>query len=261
MNFPFRFLSAAEGNANALTPVFERRDYDVCTVEYVTSGRGFLEVNGKRFQPEADCIYFLPKHSDHQYYPDRTDPWQKLFIVVDGSFMEELIRIYNLDNIYCFSGCGHMKHWFEHWVHENDQSRTDEQYAVEFHQFTAELADHIRTGQQKINPYVRKLYDQLHLAFEKKFSLSDFAADTPYTEVHLIRLFQQKYHITPYKFRMKLKMEQAKVLLLHSALSVKEIADHLGFFNAYHFSSYFKKWYGKSPVIYRKIHAAVPRKL
>jgi AraC family transcriptional activator of pobA len=47
---------------------------------------------------------------------------------------------------------------------------------------------------------------------------------------------------------------EAKALLQDTALSVKEIADRLGFLEAPHFSNYFKKHTSLSPVEYRKQH-------
>jgi AraC family transcriptional activator of pobA len=47
---------------------------------------------------------------------------------------------------------------------------------------------------------------------------------------------------------------EAKVLLQDTTLSVKEIADRLGFLEAPHFSNYFKKHTSLSPVEYRKQH-------
>ena len=82
---------------------------------------------------ETDQMFF--QHSNHRYYPDRRDPWQKLFIVVDGDFMEELLRIHGLREVYHIRACRSLKHWFEHWVDQGSAPRSQEQYAVEFHQF------------------------------------------------------------------------------------------------------------------------------
>jgi AraC-like DNA-binding protein len=49
---------------------------------------------------------------------------------------------------------------------------------------------------------------------------------------------------------------EAKSLLQHSPVSIKEIAYLLGFNESAHFSSYFKKHTNISPVLYRKQHAA-----
>lgn len=45
---------------------------------------------------------------------------------------------------------------------------------------------------------------------------------------------------------------EAKSLLQHSGISIKEIADRLGFTEPAHFSNYFKKHTAQSPVVYRR---------
>lgn len=49
---------------------------------------------------------------------------------------------------------------------------------------------------------------------------------------------------------------EARSLLQHSPASIKEIASQLGFTESTHFSNYFKKQTGVSPVLYRKQHAS-----
>jgi len=49
-------------------------------------------------------------------------------------------------------------------------------------------------------------------------------------------------------------ISEAKVLLQNQQLSIKEIANRLGFIEAPHFSNYFKKNSSQSPVEYRKLH-------
>jgi AraC family transcriptional activator of pobA len=50
---------------------------------------------------------------------------------------------------------------------------------------------------------------------------------------------------------------EAKSLLQQSAISVKEIAFLLGFSESAHFSNYFKKHTGLSPILYRKEHSGI----
>ena len=50
-------------------------------------------------------------------------------------------------------------------------------------------------------------------------------------------------------------ISEAKVLLQNPQLSIKEIANRLGFIEAPHFSNYFKKNTSQSPIEYRKLHS------
>ena len=64
--------------------------------------------------------------------------------------------------------------------------------------------------------------------------------------------FKKKYGITAIEYQKQKKIETAKRLLEGDALSVKEIASHLGFCDAAYFSAYFKKYTGLTPKEYKK---------
>ena len=72
-----------------------------------------------------------------------------------------------------------------------------------------------------------------------------------YTKSHLIRIFKEKYGITPYDYLLERKTNLAKFLLLNTVLSIGEIAAKLGFANSHYFSNFFSKRVGKSPSKYR----------
>ena len=58
--------------------------------------------------------------------------------------------------------------------------------------------------------------------------------------------------MTPKEYLLRLRLEKAKQLLLYSALSIKEIASTLDFFDQYHFSRFFRTRTGYSPTAYRE---------
>lgn len=68
----------------------------------------------------------------------------------------------------------------------------------------------------------------------------------------LTRGFKKKYGVTPIEYQKQKKIESAKQLLISDTLSVKEIANHLGFCDAAYFSAYFKKYTGLTPKEYKK---------
>ncbi|MNI06603.1 HTH-type transcriptional activator Btr [compost metagenome] len=50
----------------------------------------------------------------------------------------------------------------------------------------------------------------------------------------------------------RLKMAEAKKILLNTEVTVKEISDALGYKDVFYFSRLFKKYVGVAPIIYRK---------
>ena len=251
--FPFQLLTAARGDADAKTPVFERSDYDACTVEYVEHGRGFLEINGYSCTPGPESIYILSKHSSHRYSPDRGDPWKKLFFVVDGELMEYLFEIYGLTETYYVPGCPHLREFFlEMFRLPLNTDEGNRRGALVFHNLLSELSLSVRRPPRRSNPELDRLKNVLDSSVNGSFLLADYARRTPWSEAHLIRLFRSEFKQTPYEYLMSRKIEQAKKLLLYSSFSIKEIAEHLSFSDQYYFSNYFKLRCGLSPKKFRE---------
>jgi AraC-like DNA-binding protein len=76
------------------------------------------------------------------------------------------------------------------------------------------------------------------------------------TPQHLIRLFRQKYRITPGRYLWRTRVERGAGLLAATGLTVGEIADRCGFRNPFHFSRLLREMQGVSPRQFRQRMAA-----
>ena len=250
--FPFQFFAATTASANSRTGSITRKDYELCTVEYVLSGAGGLEINGHSFRPEKDSVYVLARHSTHTYWPDRADPWQKLFFVISGDMMHYLFRAYAMEEVYYIPNCPGLKRHFEAMLALNQNAPdTNSRAALIFHQFVEEAARIVYGMSAELPPEVEQLKNALDESLESGFKLESCAAKLGFSEAHLIRSFSQAFQTTPYEYLMNRKIETAKRLLLYSRLSIKEIAARLSFSDQYYFSNYFKRKTGASPRCYR----------
>lgn len=251
---PFKLISSSRGDADAKTPVFSRRDYSVCTIEYVESGRGFLEINGSRFEPEADSVYILAKHSTHRYWPKRDDPWKKKFIVADGPMMEYLFRIYELENVYYIPDCARVKNIFSDLLalHAGTEEG-DRKGALLFHELLSELSVVFYGKNNEKNPVIETLKRTLDSSEKIRFRLAEYAEKAGKSEAYLIRMFREAYSVSPYQYLLMRKLNMAKQLLRYSNLSIKEIAEQLCFSDQYYFSNCFKKAFGISPKFFKRI--------
>lgn len=250
--FPFQLFAATEAVANSRTGSITRKNYELCTVEYVSAGAGGLEINGHSYHPVRDSVYVLSQYSTHTYWPDRNDPWQKLFFVISGDMMHYLLKAYRLEEVYYIPNCPGLKKHFEAMFTVNHNSPdSNQQAALIFHQFVEEAARIVYGMHTKLPPEVEQLKGALDEALEGGFNLEEYAGKQGFSEAHLIRSFRHAFNTTPYEYLMNKKIEMAKRLLLYSKLSVKEIAAQLSFSDQYYFSNYFKRKTGTSPRSFR----------
>ncbi|MBM7655548.1 AraC family transcriptional regulator [Neobacillus cucumis] len=67
-----------------------------------------------------------------------------------------------------------------------------------------------------------------------------------------LEVFQKIYQMSPRKYLSGLKLQESKILLQQPEISLKEIANRLGYKNLSHFSRQFKRWTGLNPSEFRK---------
>jgi len=254
--FPFRLLSFARVSGDIHTPVIRRQNASRCVVEYVIRGRGYLAIDGHSFHAETGSVYFLHLGSTHAYWPDPEDPWEKLFFVADGPLLEELIRAYRLSDVYYIPSAEELLPYFETFLRFNSWSpRLHEHAAVIFHQFAAacsELLYHPGERSKHCPEKIRNLKTVLDRSSEQKFVLETYCRSAGLSTAYAIRAFRRAFNATPKEYLLRLRLEKAKQLLLYSALSIKEIASTLDFFDQYHFSRFFRMRTGYSPTAYRE---------
>ena len=259
VGFPFTFMAATYGIADARTALIERSDYECCTVEFIYQGKGFLEINGQSFRPGENSIYFLHKHSQHRYWPDKADPWSKMFFVIDGDFMEYLLRTYQIGETYYIPDCPQLKKYFDEMMQlRNGVGDVHRQAAIIFHRLLEEChALLYGMPGEFVHPEVLALKKALDNSVERRMSLDRYCREADCSCATMIRRFRKHFGTSPYDYLMQKRIEEARLMLRHSAFSVKEIASRLKFSDQYYFSNYFKRKTGISPQYYRKKNTAL----
>ena len=250
---PFILYMARDISSNRETPIITRYDYKFCTVEYVLSGGGTLQIGGQEFHIKKDSVYFLPQGSDHTYWPDPNKPWKKCYFVIGGTLMSTLLKAYGLENVYHIPDCPELKKYFDVMkALYRTTMESNQDGAVIFHQFAAHAAKVYSGLRSQIPREIEKLKQCLDASIQKKFVLEQYAEKRHLSGSHLIRSFCRHYKMTPYDYLMEQKMKSARSLLLYSSMSIKEIAEHLAFSDQYYFSNYFKRKHGMSPKEFRE---------
>lgn len=102
------------------------------------------------------------------------------------------------------------------------------------------------------HPNLIKAIDQLGENLDRPLDRDEFAKRLGLSVRHLERLFATRLQTTINKYHMKLRMEQARILIKQSTLSLTEISIATGFVNFSHFSRVYKKTFGLTPRDSRK---------
>lgn len=121
------------------------------------------------------------------------------------------------------------------------------------------LAVHLATKYSTQAPRLREWNGGLtrrQLAQALDFVHANFAQDVPLTTLasvaglspyHFARLFKQSTGLAPHQYLIRVRVERARGLMLHSNESITSIATQVGFCDQSHFSTHFKRIYGVTP--------------
>ena len=218
-------------------------------MEYVVSGGGFVECEGRLERFSAGDIYMLPPGKSNSYGHDPAMPWEKLFFVADGRFCDELFHIHGFDGFVALRRCWRLRHFFEEFLllPQNDSRKSAIAGAALLHSFLAEAAllrDQENSGTMS---HAEKLRERLESASNDRLVIAEYARSVGISREHLIRSFREVYGETPYGFQLRRRLETASRLLRYTELSVKEIAYRLDFCGPGYFAVCFRKKFNMTP--------------
>lgn len=105
------------------------------------------------------------------------------------------------------------------------------------------------------NPVLEQLkpaiaFMDLHLTDNP--SLEEIAKNVHLSPNYFHRKFTNTFHITPFNYMLKRRLDLGRQLLLNTNLTLQHIAKRCGFYCEFHFSKTFKKHYSLSPKQFRK---------
>ena len=96
------------------------------------------------------------------------------------------------------------------------------------------------------------LKSHLSSDFDSRMDLESISAKYGISSKSITRMFKKHLNMTPGEYRNAARNEAAKRLLQTTGLSVKEIAEKLGYSNQFHFSNFFKRINGVPPRMFRE---------
>lgn len=95
--------------------------------------------------------------------------------------------------------------------------------------------------------HVQALQRYITEHYQQNLTIEELASIIERTPNYVTAIFKDIIGITPIAYLHQVRISVAKELLLHSAMTVGEVASHLGFYDTSHFHRIFRKHTGQSP--------------
>lgn len=237
------------------TPTYTltRSKSNVAVIEYIISGEGYVVIDDKPYHVSQDMIYFLPQGMNQRYYADAINPFEKIFLNVNGSICEHLRLGYGLNSKYFFQGDG-LKPLFIRILEtiRSDMSDGEMQSALQgiFVEIISRISAVVKENRHSSEALAIKNY--LDSNTERIVFSNELEKLTFRSKDYCQKLFLREFGITPYAYQMEQKIQIAKSLLENSQMTISEIAQSVGYSDIHYFSNLFQKKCGLRPLAYRK---------
>ncbi|MDD2601158.1 MAG: AraC family transcriptional regulator [Kiritimatiellae bacterium] len=102
-----------------------------------------------------------------------------------------------------------------------------------------------------VNAIVAAATAYIELRSAEPLQISDLVRHLGFSRARVFELFRAGTGMTPNDYLQRCRVRKARKLLIHSALSVTEVALDAGFSSSQYFSQVFKKYTGMTPSRYR----------
>ncbi len=229
---------------------------ETCVVEYIIKGSGTLELDGKKYNPKAGDMYILPLGSHQKYQSSADDPWEKIFINLQGSSIPRLIKAYNLHHQVLFHNCEFLYPIFVELVKKTKEDISNSQIMEECNMLLNKLFMRLSKKFEEdtdIPDEVRLVKDYIDSHLSQEVSIDELSSIIFRSNDYTNKVFRKYYGLPPYTYYLNKKIEMAKVLLSNTALNIKQIAERLGYKESHYFSKQFHLVTGMTPKEYRQI--------
>lgn len=226
--------------------------YDYYVFEYVVKGVGYIETPEEKYTVSEGDFYFLNKLRYHIYYSDPDHPYEKIFVVLKGSFVDFLVSNYLSNDSVYIKKCNIsslMMHIINILSREGPINYDRLALSVlELFQQVFPAPYRAKPSSNRI-PEMVKNYIDAHIT--EKISLDDISNSLYISKSHIERSFKKEYNQTPIAYWANQRISQVASMLVTTNYSLAQIAQMLGFSDVKYMSKSFKKIKGKTPMEYR----------
>jgi AraC family transcriptional regulator, arabinose operon regulatory protein len=236
--------------------VVDRKNSNIYCIEYVINGEGTVHVDDQVFYPSKGDVYILPIGRHQHYYSSHDNPWEKIWMNVYGPLCDALFQVYHLENILWIKDLD-LYHLFKQNLdlcEQKDLSTSEvfEKSSLIFHEILAKISMYLYKTPITKNVVAYKAKEYIDKNIYDRFTMDDIAKIACLSPSQANRVFKKEYGITPYDYILSKKIETAKLLLINTNISIKNIAYKLNFLDEHYFSKIFKARTGTSPKSYRR---------
>jgi len=230
---------------------------------FCLEGSGFVMIRGQTHSVTAGQAVWIDGYHPHAHWPDSTHPWELYWLRMNAPWLEATRRILSVSQRPVFPSVDRRKvtrifnHVFDFMTRRPPaleallHAEAGRLVACLFEARQSE-PDAISQTVSEVPGELREVITQMSLYPHRPWRLAQLARLARLSVPHFCRRFRQVFHAAPIDWLRRERITRAKRRLLESGDSIKEIAEQVGYHDAFYFSRDFKRYTGSSPSDYRR---------
>lgn len=232
-----------------------RRDYQLIIV---SKGSAVFKHKECEITLMNNEMILIPPYERNEYH--YSDPIDALWIHFSGTAVREILETYDIKPFtkYIISNSSHFLSYAEKIIKEFQLKRIGY-----MNNCNGYLLNVLTLAKRRIEEYNEKngastvsvlnfIVEEMKTNFADNNDISYYAKMCDLSVSRFAHLFTEKYGISPYKYLLNIRLNQAKYLLTQTNIQITENAKSIGYEDPFYFSRIFKKYIGVSPNNYRQ---------
>lgn len=234
---------------------------DETIVIMCVEGGGRCEIAGVRHDVGTNEVLIIPAGVPHSYHASVTEPWSIWWLHITGEDVPDLLAAIGLtvaaptapiaDPV---RACALAESICDALAHDETAASLTAAAGAAWH-LLAQLAAE-RDGRWVAREPIARAKDHLRANLAAPVNLPALAALAGYSTSHFSARFRTLTGFSVTEYVKRLRMAQARQLLITSDHSVAEIAARVGYPDPFYFSRHFTAIHGMSPRAFRRRHKA-----
>jgi AraC family transcriptional regulator len=239
----------------------EREESDNYLLIHTFSGNGIIKYHSSECTIKANQAVILCCKDYHHYFTGSKEHWGINWIHFDGissEYYESLVNeggICPIDLLEDSSLEGNYKELFK--LKSENNRLFDIKASNLMSLILTELSEYKMNPSNSdnythYNSIITSAINYIDNNYQSKVTIDEIASLSHISKFHFSRLFKKFTGVTPYEYLISYRINQSKIFLKTTELSVSEIGFKSGYNDVNNFIRDFKKYVGVTPLKYKK---------
>lgn len=233
---------------------------------FVLDGEGRLTQNGETYALRKHDLFALFPNESQEYYTLKESPLLTVWMAFDGRLLGTLLADAGLlPRTPWRAGAvtEEVGSWFEEFFqwHRTRSGRDSDLFRLSmFYRLFGLLAGSLDLSRtpNSAESWLQRAAEYMQIHYAEGITARQVSDYVGIDRTHFSKKFNQRFGLSPGKYMQRLKMNEARRLLMETDYKLAEIAQLVGYPDLFSFSKSFKKACGHSPSRHRPISGSSP---